>query len=205
MRKAKDLSPALACGLALYLNSTVVDQFFRMFNGHTQVNATDLRALPYPSLRSVGCSRREAPADKLPPQEVIDALVERLVFRRRQMDISSVDEIKSEAIYAQSPLHPRPGRQQPGLQADFSPQPLPRPGRARFSRRRLGADGEAARDPRRHGRLDADRLQLGRADGHGVCLPTPGTGRQAGAACAGPALSRPGRGAAAAASTQPFR
>jgi adenine-specific DNA-methyltransferase len=39
----------LAHGLTSYLNTTYVDEFFRRFNGHTQVNATDLRQLPYPN------------------------------------------------------------------------------------------------------------------------------------------------------------
>jgi adenine-specific DNA-methyltransferase len=39
----------LARGLAAFLNSTLVDQYFRQFNGHTQVNASDLRSLRYPS------------------------------------------------------------------------------------------------------------------------------------------------------------
>lgn len=43
------LSMALAKGLAAFLNSTVVDVYFRQFNGHTQVNATDLRSLRYPT------------------------------------------------------------------------------------------------------------------------------------------------------------
>ena len=38
-----------AKGLWAYLNSNVVDQYFRQFNGHTQVNATDLRVLRYPN------------------------------------------------------------------------------------------------------------------------------------------------------------
>jgi adenine-specific DNA-methyltransferase len=38
----------LARGLAVFLNSTMVDQFFRRFSGHTQVNATDLRLMKYP-------------------------------------------------------------------------------------------------------------------------------------------------------------
>lgn len=45
----KGLSEQLALGLAVYLNSTLVDDYFRQFNGHTQVNATDLRLLRYPS------------------------------------------------------------------------------------------------------------------------------------------------------------
>ena len=39
----------LAVGLYAFLNSTVVDQYFRRFSGHTQVNATDLRTLAYPN------------------------------------------------------------------------------------------------------------------------------------------------------------
>ena len=43
------LPEALARGLAVFLNTTTVDEYFRRFNGHTQVNATDLRLMKYPS------------------------------------------------------------------------------------------------------------------------------------------------------------
>jgi len=39
----------LAYGLAAFLNTTAVDENFRSFNGHTQVNATDLKLMKYPS------------------------------------------------------------------------------------------------------------------------------------------------------------
>ena len=42
------IASLLAKGLTIFLNSTSVDLFFRQFSGHTQVNATDLRKLPYP-------------------------------------------------------------------------------------------------------------------------------------------------------------
>jgi len=42
------MSENLARGLAVFLNSTVVDEAFRCFSGHTQVNATDLRSMKYP-------------------------------------------------------------------------------------------------------------------------------------------------------------
>lgn len=41
----------LAKGLAAFLNSTPLDKHFRIFSGHTQVNATDLRNMRYPSLK----------------------------------------------------------------------------------------------------------------------------------------------------------
>ena len=47
--KRQPISEDLAHGLAAYLNATAVDTYFRRFNGHTQVNATDLRAMRYPS------------------------------------------------------------------------------------------------------------------------------------------------------------
>ncbi|MDR3764380.1 MAG: Eco57I restriction-modification methylase domain-containing protein [Acidobacteriota bacterium] len=45
----RGLSKELANGLAVFLNTTVVDKAFRRFNGHTQVNATDLKTMKYPS------------------------------------------------------------------------------------------------------------------------------------------------------------
>lgn len=68
----------VAWGLATYLNSTLVDAFFRQFNGHTQVNATDLRSLRYPSLsqlKALGSVARDGAYE----QTAIDALVERHV------------------------------------------------------------------------------------------------------------------------------
>lgn len=46
--KKKGINPELARGIALFLNSTIVDQHFRNFSGHTQVNATDLRTMKFP-------------------------------------------------------------------------------------------------------------------------------------------------------------
>lgn len=43
------LPEALARGLAMFLNTMAVDEYFRRFSGHTQVNATDLRLMKYPS------------------------------------------------------------------------------------------------------------------------------------------------------------
>lgn len=70
----------LARGLAVYLNSTIVDQYFRLFNGHTQVNASDLRSLPYPSRPELMALGERTPSGKLPSQETIDEWVNELLF-----------------------------------------------------------------------------------------------------------------------------
>jgi adenine-specific DNA-methyltransferase len=73
-RNGRGLDPRLARGLALYLNSTIVDIHFRQFSGHTQVNATDLRVLRYPradQLETLG----SAVCEVMPDQQTIDELV----------------------------------------------------------------------------------------------------------------------------------
>lgn len=71
-RAGTGMPDKLAHGLAAFLNTTTVDQFFRQFNGHTQVNATDLRSLRYPTIQEL-----EALGEVIAPgteQEKLDAL-----------------------------------------------------------------------------------------------------------------------------------
>lgn len=51
--RRQGIPEALAHGLAVFLNTTAVDEQFRRFNGHTQVNATDLRLMNYPSRKAL--------------------------------------------------------------------------------------------------------------------------------------------------------
>lgn len=71
----RGIDATLARGLAVWLNSTVVDRFFRSFNGHTQVNATDLRRLPYPSHAELIAIGDAIGAVRTSDQEKVDALV----------------------------------------------------------------------------------------------------------------------------------
>lgn len=45
----RGLTQELAWGLMVYLNASALDAHFRRFSGHTQVNATDLRQIKYPT------------------------------------------------------------------------------------------------------------------------------------------------------------
>lgn len=68
----KGLDPLVARGLAVWLNSTRLDDYFRVFSGHTQVNATDLRQMPFPTLDQLRTLGEGDPQN----QAEIDALVE---------------------------------------------------------------------------------------------------------------------------------
>lgn len=75
--RKQGVSKHLAWGLACYLNSSLVDTMFRRFNGHTQVNATDLRALTYPPHTFLARLGRWAESHgSIPPQETIDQRLE---------------------------------------------------------------------------------------------------------------------------------
>lgn len=70
------LSENVAYGLVCWLNSTYIDEKFRLFSGHTQVNATDLRNLPYPSAKDLEEVGKKLKAEKEWSQQVFDELSE---------------------------------------------------------------------------------------------------------------------------------
>ena len=72
----KPLDAKLAKGLSVYLNSTAVDEYFRRFSGHTQVNATDLKSITYPSKVSLLKLGKWAESQNELTQEKIDQIME---------------------------------------------------------------------------------------------------------------------------------
>ncbi len=77
--KGHGLERKTALGLVVYLNSTAFDTAFRIFSGHTQVNATDLRNMMFPSIEVLHrlAARVSLP---LPNQDVLDSIVTQEVF-----------------------------------------------------------------------------------------------------------------------------
>ncbi len=75
----KGISEVLAKGLATYLNTTAVDEHLRRFNGHTQVNAGDLKSLPYPSIAVLEELGRWAMTTNDYSQDAIDEAFGRIV------------------------------------------------------------------------------------------------------------------------------
>lgn len=71
----KGIGEHLANGLSLYLNSSLVDRYFRQFNGHTQVNATDLRSLRYPTREALERIGKTGATTRL-SQSDIDTIIE---------------------------------------------------------------------------------------------------------------------------------
>ncbi len=73
------LPEALARGLAIYLNTTGVDENFRRSSGHTQVNATDLKMMKYPSRKALIALGEWAKRNGEPTQDMIDEQLDNLI------------------------------------------------------------------------------------------------------------------------------
>ncbi len=75
----KGIQADLAYGIAAYLNSSFVDTHFRSFNGHTQVNATDLKQMRYPSLDALVTLGKWAKKIESFDQEIIDKKIQAII------------------------------------------------------------------------------------------------------------------------------
>lgn len=79
----------LARGLAAFLNSTLVDLYFRQFSGHTQVNATDLKNIKYPvrrELEEMGERIADAFGEASPSASWIDRYIEKEILSVNEED-----------------------------------------------------------------------------------------------------------------------
>jgi len=74
----RGLPEPLAHGLAAFLNTSAVDAYFRQFNGHTQVNATDLKLIKYPPRETLMSLGQWAMQQETLTQEQIDTKLESL-------------------------------------------------------------------------------------------------------------------------------
>lgn len=70
----RGLDMIIAKGLWAFLNSSALDLYFRQFNGHTQVNATDLRNVRFPTAAQLGGIGTRIGEETL-QQEQIDKIV----------------------------------------------------------------------------------------------------------------------------------
>lgn len=78
-QNGRGINPILANGLVAYLNSTLVDSYFRQFNGHTQVNATDLRNIEYPTSEQLHALGNQI-TSRFPSQTELDELIKEVLL-----------------------------------------------------------------------------------------------------------------------------
>jgi adenine-specific DNA-methyltransferase len=80
--------------LSAILNTAIVDNYFRALNGNTQVNATDIRILPFPSLKDI---RRIGQAVRKRNDYATDFVIDEIVGK-----ILGIDKALLSTIYEES-------------------------------------------------------------------------------------------------------
>lgn len=96
----------VALGLYIYLNSTLLDKYYRLFGGHTQVNATDLRAINYPNLESLKFMGNKALGKELshPRQSLQRGKPAQRAVSQKQIDEILEEELAKMAGNNDNPL-----------------------------------------------------------------------------------------------------
>ncbi|MEX1186949.1 MAG: BsuBI/PstI family type II restriction endonuclease [Gemmatimonadaceae bacterium] len=102
-RAGRGIPKTLAVGLAAFLNSTIADRYFRQFSGHTQVNATDLRKLPYPSAAQLDSIATQMPIPST-TQEQLDDIVEEVIIAVKKPRKRGSKAIKARLVEASAAL-----------------------------------------------------------------------------------------------------
>jgi adenine-specific DNA-methyltransferase len=74
-RKKGALSTHETIGLSAFLNSAIVDRYFRIVNGNTQVNAAEIRALPLPPLEVITEIGKKVECIDKPSSEQVDNVI----------------------------------------------------------------------------------------------------------------------------------
>lgn len=74
-RKRGALSKHEAIGLSAFLNSAIVDRYFRIVNGNTQVNASEIRTLPLPPIEVIKEIGKKVDTIESPKSEQVDNII----------------------------------------------------------------------------------------------------------------------------------
>ena len=70
-----ELSITESCGIMAILNSTVIDKYFRIINGNTQVNASEINNLPFPAYNDIISIGKEIETQNYLNLKIIDSVV----------------------------------------------------------------------------------------------------------------------------------
>lgn len=76
----RELSECIVFGLYVLFNSTAYDTYYRLLNGSTQVNSTEVNAMPVPTLADIERIGKELIRTKDLTEEHCDEIIERQIF-----------------------------------------------------------------------------------------------------------------------------
>src|SRR5690606_4162568 len=78
-KKTDELSEFEAYGLAAILKNNIVDTYFRALNGNTQVNASEIRNLPLPSISKIREVEQKIIEQRAESEEEINNIIKQVL------------------------------------------------------------------------------------------------------------------------------
>jgi adenine-specific DNA-methyltransferase len=77
------MTPEELYGLFVLLNSSYLDRYFRILNGSTQVNATEINAIPFPRIDSIRSMGSRAMQHRDLDESICDLIIEEQFLHRQ--------------------------------------------------------------------------------------------------------------------------
>lgn len=79
-------------GLFAFFNTSYVDKYYRILNGSTQVNASEVNKIPLPTLDKIKELGRLIIKEKIYKVEYCDSIVERYIFNKGELKITKLED-----------------------------------------------------------------------------------------------------------------
>ena len=98
---SRELSECIVYGLYVLFNSTIYDRYYRVLNGSTQVNSTEINSMPVPPIDIIEAMGRELIKEHDMSEGVCDMIIGRYIHgkdRRGRENITSIASAGSAAI-----------------------------------------------------------------------------------------------------------
>lgn len=91
----QDLSDCIVYGLYVIFNSTIYDCYYRILNGSTQVNSTEINAMPIPPLDAIEAMGKELLSVRDMSEKGCDQILRSFIYEQNAGSESNIERITS--------------------------------------------------------------------------------------------------------------
>lgn len=91
----KELSEYIVYGLYVLFNSTLYDSYYRILNGSTQVNSTEINSMPVPSLTTIGELGKSLIASHDTSEQSCDEILRSYIYDQDRRSKNYIERIES--------------------------------------------------------------------------------------------------------------
>lgn len=91
----RDLSDCVVYGLYVLFNSTLYDCYYRILNGSTQVNSTEINSMPVPPLETIEAMGKKLMSVRDMSEEACDQILRSFIYEQNRGSQSNLERVAS--------------------------------------------------------------------------------------------------------------